>query len=164
MWPQCIRFNYHLVPLEYVFLWCSEKSNFKQKISTRVNQKNIISLWKEYDAWRWFKFWPIKNIFRKLKANASLFIACLQNYRKWLSFATFRRVRSNSKGVFYFSWQNKYSNLKATGHIKPKCFFWTKLLDKVLLTKYLISVASTLKGIINLSLCNRWNTSYFFII
>ena len=35
-------------------------------------------------------------------------------------FSTFHWVHSNLKGVSYFYWQNKYSNLKTTGHIKPK--------------------------------------------
>ena len=61
----------------------------------------------------------------------------------WLT--NFRRVYSNSKGVFYLPWQNKFSNLKTTCHIKPKFFLWTKLLENLLLTKYFISVAGALR-------------------
>ena len=43
-----------------------------------------------------------------------------------------------------FSWANKYPNLKTTCHIKQKFFLWTKLLENLLLAKYLISVASAL--------------------
>ena len=70
--------------------------------------------------------------------------ACLQIYRELLSFATFLRVHSNSKEVSYFYWQNSYPNLKAICDIKAKFFLWNKLLESLLLAKYLISVASTL--------------------
>ena len=41
----------------------------------------------------------------------------------------------------------KYLNLKTTSHIKLKFFWWTNLLESLVLAKYLISVAATLKGI-----------------
>ena len=40
-----------------------------------------------------------------------------------------------------FEIQNKYSNLKTACHIKPKFFLWTKHLENLLLSKYLLSVA-----------------------
>ena len=89
--------------------------------------------------WTCFKFWPMKSIFRKLQANESLIIACLQIYQELLSLMTFLWVHSNSKEVSYLSWQNTYSSLKATCDIKLKCFLWTKLLENLLLAKYLIS-------------------------
>ena len=58
----------------------------------------------------------------------------------------FLRVYSNSKDVSYLSWQNTYPNLKTTCHIKLKCFLWTKLLEILLLAKYLISVTAPLKA------------------
>ena len=70
--------------------------------------------------------------------------ACLQIYRESLSFATFLRVHSNSKEVSCFYWQNSYPNLKTICDIKAKFFLWNKLLESLLLAKYLISVASTL--------------------
>ena len=39
--------------------------------------------------------------------------------------------------------KNRYFNLKTTSHMKPKIFFWTKLLKNLLLGKCLISVAAT---------------------
>ena len=39
---------------------------------------------------------------------------------------------------------NAYPSLKSTSHIKLKFFLWTKLLEKLLLAIYLISVAATL--------------------
>ena len=37
-----------------------------------------------------------------------------------------------------------YSNLKAICHVEPKFFLRTKLPENVVLTKYLVSVATTL--------------------
>ena len=71
-------------------------------------------------------------------------MACLQIYRELLSITTFLRVHSNSKEVSYLSWQNTHPNLKTTCHIKLKFFLWTKLLENLLLAKYLISVAMPL--------------------
>ena len=68
----------------------------------------------------------------------------LQIHRELLSLATFLRVHSNSKKVSYLSWQNKYPSLKTTCNIKLQFFLWTKLLDSLLLAKYLISVAEAL--------------------
>ena len=62
-----------------------------------------------------------------------------------MSLTTFLQVHSNSKVVSYLSWQNVYPNLKTTCHIKLKLFLWTKLLENLLLAKYLISVIAPLK-------------------
>ena len=71
-------------------------------------------------------------------------MACLQIQRELLSLATFLRVHSTSKEVSYLSWQNMYPNLKATCRIMLKFFLWTKLLESLLLAKYLISVVASL--------------------
>ena len=68
---------------------------------------------------------------------------------KFKSLATFLRVHSNSEEASYLSWQNTYPNLKTTCCIKLKFFFWTKLLESLLLAKYLISVAVPLIMIIS---------------
>ena len=47
-------------------------------------------------------------------------------------------IDSNSEEISYLSWQNKYPNFKTTCHIKLKFFLWTKLLESLLLGKYLI--------------------------
>ena len=67
-------------------------------------------------------------------------MACLQIYQEFLSLTAFFRVHSNSEEVSYLFWQNTYPNLKTTCHIKLKFFLWTKLLENLLLAKYLISV------------------------
>ena len=69
-------------------------------------------------------------------------MACLQVYRQWFLLAAFLRVYTNSSEVSCLSCQ--YPNLKTTFHIKLEFFFWTKLLENLLLAKYLISVAAPL--------------------
>ena len=68
-----------------------------------------------------------------------MIMACLQIYRELLSLTTFLRVHSNSE-VSYLS----YPNSKTTCQIKLKFFLWTKLLENLLLPKYLISVTAPL--------------------
>ena len=82
--------------------------------------------------------------FPKAIGNEILVMACLQICRELLLLTTFLRVHSNSKEVSYLSQQNKYPNLKTTCHIKLKFFLWTKLLENLLLVKYLLSVAAPL--------------------
>ena len=45
---------------------------------TKVNKKKIKSSRKEYVKGTYFEFLPTKNIFRKLQANKSMIMACLQ--------------------------------------------------------------------------------------
>ena len=66
-------------------------------------------------------------------------MACLQIHRELLLHATFLRVHSNSEEAYYLFWQNTYHNLSSTCHIKLELFLWTKLLENLLLAKYLIS-------------------------
>ena len=112
--------------------------------------------------WTCFKFWPTKNVFLKLKANESLIMACLQICQELLSLATFLRVQSNSKEVSHFCWQNTCLNLKTTCHVKLKFSLWTKLLENLLLAKYLISVAATLADF-SCQLFSQKNSIYFWM-
>ena len=75
-------------------------------------------------------------------------MACLQIYQELLSLTTFLRVHSNWKEVSYLSWQNTYRNLKTTWRIKVKFFLWTKLVENLLYTKYLISITAPLNFLI----------------
>ena len=106
-----------------------------------------ITFRKEYVMWMCFKFWPMKNLFKKLKANEDLIMAFLRIYQELLSLATILRVHSNSKEVSYLFWQSMYLNLKTTCHIKLKFFFWTKLLENLFFAKNLISVTASLMAI-----------------
>ena len=56
----------------------------------------------------------------------------------------FSQFHSNSREVSYLPRQNTYPNLKSTCHMKLKFFLWTKLLEYLLLVKYLLYVAATL--------------------
>ena len=78
-------------------------------------------------------------IFRKLLANTSL-------NTKLPKIIVAHDFPSSSylMEVFYLPWQDKYSNLKITCPIKPKCLWWTRLLGNLLLTKYFIFVAASL--------------------
>ena len=66
---------------------------------------------------------------------------------KLLSLMIFLRVCSNSKEVYYLSWQTTYPNLKTACHIKLKRFLWTLLLESLLLAKYLISITAPLTNL-----------------
>ena len=66
-------------------------------------------------------------------------MACLQIYLELLSLMTYLWVHSNSKEVSYLL-QNMYPNFKTTCHIKLQFFLWTKLLENLILAKYLITV------------------------
>ena len=81
-----------------------------------------------------------------------MIIACLQIYQEKLSLATFLRVHSNTKEIFYLPWQNKYPVLKTNCHIKPNVFLRTELPKNLLLAKYLIYATAAL---INLQLSNE---------
>ena len=67
------------------------------------------------------------NISRELCANKILIMASLQNYREWLSIATFHRFHFNSKELSYLPWQSKFSNRMTNFNINPKIFSWTKI-------------------------------------
>ena len=95
---------------------CERASNFNQ-------WKTFSENYKPMRVWFWLVYKSTENF-------------C----PSWL----FLRVHSNSKEVSYLSWQNKYPNLKTTCHMKLKFFLWTKLLENLLLAKYLISVAAPL--------------------
>ena len=120
-----------------VFLWCSEKSNFKTKQSTRVNQNMIKSSWKEYFTWKSFKFWPIKNISENY-----------QSIRVWI-YLVDKTTENNCGSQLFLEftqiWKRYFTSLDkihilTSQNIKSKYFLWTKILDILLLTKYSISV------------------------
>ena len=73
-------------------------------------------------------------------------MVCLQIYRELLSLANFLRVQSNSEEVSYLTRQNMCPNWKTTCHIKLKFFLRTKLLEKLLLAKYLIFATAALSA------------------
>ena len=85
----------------YNFLRCSEKSNFKKKMSTGVILKKSQGSSKEYVR---ITHKVLNNEKHFLKVRIFFFLY-LQNYLDQLSFPTFHHVYSNSKELSYLSWQ-----------------------------------------------------------
>ena len=109
-------------------------------MSTRVNQKNIKSLRKEYIMWTCFKLTDEKY-FLKTVSQWEFDFGLFTNYFRLQRLLEFIQTQ---KEVSYLSKQNNYDILKTTCHLKLKFFLWTKLPENILLAKYLISVAATL--------------------
>ena len=144
-----------------VFPWYGDKSIFKRKISTRVNHEKIKSSWKKCVSWNCYKFLSMTDIFRKLQADKSLFMVCLQKILRILSLATFHRVYSNSKKVPDLHWQNSSCNSQAACHTKPKHF--SERFENILLAKYFRSVAVCQYVNFNVSVCVRlWTINSVF--
>ena len=130
-----------------IFIWCIV---LKLVSIYWINPKKIKGSREEYVTLVCFRFWPMKNIFLKLQANESLIMACLQIYREVLPLAIFLPSSFRLKrGILplltkYLSYSEEMHILKTTCHIKLRFFLWTKLLEKLLLVKYLIFVAANL--------------------
>ena len=129
-----------------IFLWCGKKQtpNYKYllgliKRRSRVQEKKM-SCERSSNSFERER----ENHFQKTINQWECHYSLLQIYRESLSFAYFLRVHSNSTELSHLAWQIKHLNLKTTCHSKLKFFLWTKLLENLLLAKYLISVAATL--------------------
>ena len=74
----------------------------------------------------WYIKSTCKVVFTIFWYHQIMVLTCWQNYREWLLLATYRQIHSNSRGVSYLPWQNKYSNLK-TAVISSQifCVNWT---------------------------------------
>ena len=109
---------------------------FKRR--SKVQEKNMSCerAW-NFDQWKTFS--------KNYKSMRVWLWLAYKIYRELLSLATFLRVHSDLKEVSYLSCQDTYPNLKTTRHIKLKNFLWTKLVENLLLAKYLISVTAPLK-------------------
>ena len=72
-------------------------------------------------------------------------------FTKWFVYKIRTSITCNFSAslfnVCYLPWQNICSNIKTTRHIKSKFVLWTKLPKNLLLAKYLIYVAATLKNL-----------------
>ena len=105
---------------------------------SKVQEQNIsCKCALNFDQWKTFS-----ENYKPMRVWLRLIYKFMDNY---CHFTTFLRVHSNSKEVFYLSWQNRYPNLKTTCHMKLKIFLWTKLLERLLLAKYLTSVTAALR-------------------
>ena len=122
---KCFSLFHYWFPLDFALrynisvMWW--EINSKQSLSTWVNQKKIKSSRKEYVMWTWFKFWP-------MRVWLWLVHKVTENYCRLRLFSEFIQT------------QKRYPS-----HIKLKFFLWTKLIENLLLAKYLISVAAPLR-------------------
>ena len=115
LWSMC---------LGEIFLWCSEKSNFKPKVSTGANQKKLIKR---------FKFWPMKKYKPK-----GLWLRLAYKNGEIATFATFCRVHSNSKEVYpltkyVFLFEDYLLNKNFSYELK---FFWHLLRSETTFSKW----------------------------
>ena len=100
----------------YDFFRCSEKSNFKRKYHIRVI--NIV-------VQRWSIVYQ-KNLTKERSLNFHQWKKFSKKY-KWnrrCNFSDFIQTQKRYSTL----WQNNYSNLNRTCHMKVKYFLWTQLL------------------------------------
>ena len=105
-----------------IFLWKSEKSNFKPKISTTANQKKIKSSLKDFSFDQQKTF--CEN-YKPIRVGLSLFYKNAKSHCRSQLFTEFMQTQRLS----YLPRQNKFSYLKTACHIKPTFFLLTFLED-----------------------------------
>ena len=99
----------------YDFFRCSEKSNFKHKYHIRVI--NIV-------VQRWSIVYQ-KNLTKERSLNFHQWKTFSKKYKwncRW-NFSDFIQTQKRYSTL----WQNNYSNLNRTYHMKAKYFLWTQL-------------------------------------
>ena len=119
-----------LFVLFYFFI--SVRYLLKEKNDFFLTEKNLsCERALNFDQWKTFS-----ENYKPMRVWLWLVYKFTENYcRSWL-FSEFIQTQRR-----YLPRQNTYPNLKTTCHIKLKFFLWTKLLEYLLLAKYLISVA-----------------------
>ena len=125
------------------------------KRRSKVQEKNMsCERGLNFDQWKTFF-----EDYKPMRVWLWLVYKFTDNYCGLRLFSYF--IYLNLKEVAYLSWQNRYHNLKTTCQIKLNFFSWTKLLERLLLKKYLISVAvSLIKPLFKISLSfnpTSWN-------
>ena len=122
-----------------IFLWCGEKLNpitkyldlirKKSKVQeTNMSYKHALN----FDQWKIFS-----ENYKPMKVWLWLVYKIIENYcRSWLSSEFIQTQKSHLISI------DKMHLL--TCHIKLKFFLWTKLLENLLLAKYLASIAASL--------------------
>ena len=93
-----------------------------------------------------FNFGPMKNIFPKTVSQWEFDYVLFKNLPRIIAACDFSPSSFRLKIGILPPLKNKHPNLKITFHIKPKFFSWVKLLQNLLLTKYLMSVAAVLRN------------------
>ena len=106
--------------------------------------KKIKSSRKEYAIRTCFKFWPMKKHFPKTISQWEFYYGLFANLPRIIVACDFSPSLFKLKRAILPLLKSRYSNFKTTCHVKLKFFLWTKLLDNLLLAKYLISDTGTL--------------------
>ena len=88
-----------------------------------------------FDQWKAFS-----ENYKPMRVWLWLVYKFTENYCHSRLFSEF--IQTQKK--YPISWQNTYPNLKTICYIKLKLFLWTKLMENLLLAKYLISVTAPL--------------------
>ena len=116
------------------------RNKLQQSISTCVNQKKVKSSRKEYVMWAWLKFWPNEKHFPKTISQWEFDYGLLKSLLRIIVTCDFSQSYFKLRRGILPLLTKYVSNLKTTGHIMIKSFLWTKLLENLLLERYLISV------------------------
>ena len=90
-----------------------------------------------------------KNMSCEHASNFNQWKTFSENYKPmrvwlWLVYKITENYCRSWRFSEFIQTQERYPNLKATCHMKLKCFLWTKLLENLLLAQYLMSVAAPL--------------------
>ena len=117
------------------------RNKLQQSISTWVNQKKMKSSRKEYVMWTWLKFWPNEKHFPKTISQWEFDYGLFANLLRITVTCDFSQSYFKLRRHILPLLTKCVCNLKTTCHIMIKCFLWTKLLENLLLERYLISVA-----------------------
>ena len=113
----------------------------------KTDVENKLCLCQRWNTQRWF------DVVRRCKFQHWNTQRCFNADRTLSHVATSRQPKDNVETTLkcllgpYLSWQSTYPNLKTTRHIKLEFFFWTKLLENLLLAKYLIYVTAPLNSL-----------------
>ena len=99
--------------------------------------------------WTYFKFWPMKKHFAKTISQWEFDYGLFTNLPRIILACDFSPISFKFKRGILPLWQNMYPNLKTACHMQLKFFLWTKLREYLLLVKYLISVAATLRNLLS---------------
>ena len=127
--------------LHAIFLWFKEKWSPNNECWLKLTKRRS-----KVQLLMCFNFGPMKNIFPKTVSQWEFDYVLFKNLPRIIAACDFSPSSFKLKIGILPPSKNKYPNLKITFHTKPKFFSWVKLLQNLLLTKYLMSVAAVLRN------------------
>ena len=127
--------------LHAIFLWFKEKWSPNNECWLKLTKRRS-----KVQLLMCFNFGPMKTIFPKTVSQWEFDYVLFKNLPRIIAACDFSPSSFKLKIGILPPLKNKYPNLKITFHIKPKFFSWVKLLQNLLLTKYLMSVAAVLRN------------------